>query len=94
MRARIVMWVLLGAAVVLVIVGAAVLLFSPVAFGWTAYAPLSGESFSFSGMYPLTPERAAGAALSILGLLLAVGVIGWVLGRSAGRRDQQLAADQ
>lgn len=81
MRGRIVVWVLLGTAVLLVLVGAAVMLFSPATFGWTAYAPLSSTAFSFSGMYPLTPQRAAGAGLAVLGLLLVVGLLGWVLGR-------------
>ena len=76
-------WGLLGVAVILLVMGAAVLLFSPVEFGWTAYAPLSDESFSFSGMYPLTPERAAGGALAILGLLLIAGTGGWMLGRAS-----------
>lgn len=84
------MWGLLGAAVILVSVGAGLLLFTPVSFGWFAYAPLSGESFSFSGMYPLTPERGAGAGLTVLGMLIVAGVLGWVLGRRSGlRRDAQ-----
>jgi hypothetical protein len=85
MRGRIVMWVLLAAAVVLVVIGAGVFLFAPVSFGWftyTSYAPDANlASFDFSGMYPLTPERAAGAVCAIIGLLLAAGVFGWVLGR-------------
>ncbi len=91
------MWVVLGAAAILVLVGAGVLLFAPVTFGtfgWTAYAPLSGETFSFSGMYPLTPRRATGALCVIAGLLLVAGVLGWVLGRRAGRRDQLRMEDQ
>jgi len=82
------MWILLVAAAVLVPVGAGLLLFTPVSFGWFAYAPLSGESFSFSGMYLLTPGRATGAGLAIAGLMLAVGASCWALGRRAGRRDQ------
>lgn len=75
------MWLLVGFAVVLVVIGASVLLLSPATFGWTLDAPLSGESFSFSGMYPLTPERATGGALAILGLLLIAAIAGWALGR-------------
>lgn len=82
------MWMLLGAAAILVLVGVGLLLFAPVSFGWFAYAPLSSESFSFSGMYPLTPERTVGAGLAIAGLILAVGASCWMLGRRAGRRDQ------
>lgn len=86
MRGRIAVWVALGAAAALVVAGGALLLFAPVSFGWTAYAPLSGESFSFSGMYPLTPERAVGAGLAVAGLLLAVGVGGWAVGRRSAIR--------
>ena len=88
------MWVLLSTAVVLVLVGGALLMFAPVSFGWTAYAPLSGESFSFSGMYPVTPERALGIVLAILGLLLVVGMLGWILGRRAAQRDPVEGADR
>lgn len=84
MRGRIGVWVLLGAAVALVAIGGGVLLFAPVSFGWTAYAPLSGASFS--GMYPLTPERAVGAGLAAAGLLLAVAVGGWAVGRRSALR--------
>jgi hypothetical protein len=85
------MWVLLAAAVVLVVIGAAVVLFVPVTFGWVGYGSFaSSESFDFSGMYPLTPERAAGAACAVVGLVLCAVVLGWVLGsRSAlkGKRS-------
>jgi hypothetical protein len=47
----------------------------------------------FAGMIPLSPERVIGAVCAILGLLLVVGVLGWVLGRRAGRRDQLKEAD-
>jgi heme/copper-type cytochrome/quinol oxidase subunit 1 len=87
MRGSIVVWGLLGAAVILVLWGAGLLLLTPVSFGWFAYAPLSRESFS-SEIYLLTPERSAGAGLVILGMLIAVGVVGWVLGRRAGQRRQ------
>ena len=86
MRRRIVLWVLLVAAVVLILIGAAILLFSPVEFGWTAYAPLSGESFSFTGMYPLTAARAAGIGTAVAGLLVIAGVVGWTLGRRSTRQ--------
>lgn len=69
------------------------LLFAPVSFGWTAYAPLSDESFFFSGMYPLTTDRAAGAGLAVLGLILVVGILGWMLGRRSAVRDQIEAGD-
>lgn len=86
MRRRIVLWVLLVAAVVLILVGTAILLFSPVEFGWTAYTPLSGESFSFTGMYPLTAARAAGVGTAVAGLLVVAGVVGWTLGRRSTRQ--------
>lgn len=83
MKGRIV-WVrvLLIAAAVLVAIGAAVLLFMPASFGWVGYSTgASSSSFEFTGMYPLTPERAIGAACCVAGLLLGAGVLGWVLGR-------------
>ncbi|GAA2054996.1 hypothetical protein [Leifsonia soli] len=86
MRRRIVVLALLVAAVVLILVGAAIALLSPVDFGWTAYAPLSGESFSFTGMYPLTAARAAGMGTAVAGLLVIAGVTGWTLGRRSTRR--------
>lgn len=79
--------VLLGAAVVLVVVGAAVFVLAPVSFGytgWYAYSPLS-SSFAFDGMYPLTPGRVTGAALVVVGLLIAAGIAGWLLGRRSAR---------
>ena len=88
MGARGVVWkVLLGAAIVLVLVGTGVFLLAPASFGytgWYAYSPLSSTSFSFDGMYPLTPGR-AGAAVVVVGLLIAAGVVGWLLGRRSGR---------
>ncbi|NEN04608.1 hypothetical protein G3T36_01855 [Diaminobutyricibacter tongyongensis] len=83
MQGRIVwLWVLLTTAALLIVIGAAVLLFVPVSFGWVGYAPeANAASFEFSGMYPLTPERAAGAGCVLFGLLLGAAVLGWVLGR-------------
>ncbi|MFF9563920.1 hypothetical protein ACF1AJ_11270 [Leifsonia sp. NPDC014704] len=86
MRTRIVLLVLLVAAVVLILMGAAIALLSPVEFGWTANAPLSSETFSFSGMYPLTAARAAGVGAAVAGLLVIAGVAGWTLDRSSTRR--------
>lgn len=89
MGARGVVWkVLLGAAIVLVVVGTGVFLLAPASFGytgWYAYSPLSSTSFSFDGMYPLTPGRAAGAGVVVVGLVIAAGVVGWLLGRRSGR---------
>lgn len=89
MRGRMV-WVVLAAAVVLVVVGAAVLLFSPASFGWVGYSPLpSTMSFEFTGgVYPLTTQRAGGLAAFGAGLLLIAGVAGWVIGRRSGVRDR------
>ena len=83
------MWTVLGAALVLVMIGAAVLLFVPVSFGWVGYATVANSaSFEFSGMYPLTPERAAGALCAIVGLLLGAVVLGWVLGRRSAAQSR------
>lgn len=87
------MWVLLGAGVVLVVVGGSTLLFSPVSYGWFAYSPLSSStsdgSFAFvGGMYPMTTERAIGATCAVAGLLLLVGLGGWVLGRRSVMQRQ------
>ncbi|KRC47060.1 hypothetical protein ASE16_16955 [Leifsonia sp. Root227] len=83
----IVVWALLTVAVVLVVIGGAVLLFVPATFGWTAYSPLS--SSTFSGMYPLTEERAIGATCAIVGLLIGAGLVGWGIGRRSASRPGQ-----
>ena len=76
------MWVLLAAAVVLVVTGAGVLLFAPASFGTFGFiSGANATSFEFSGMYPLTLERAVGAVCCIAGLLIVSAVLGWVFGR-------------
>jgi hypothetical protein len=81
-----VLWVLLGVAVVLVLVGGGLLMTSPTASGWfTCVGGMGGMPCTT----PLKPERVLGAALSILGLLLIAASGGWVLGRrSALRRSR------
>ena len=90
------MWVLLGAAIVLTLVGAGLLISAPVpsTFGWYAYSPLSDPALSPAGMYTITPERAAGASIAVVGLLLLVGVLAWLLGRRSGLRAGAQAADR
>ncbi|MEN0085305.1 MAG: hypothetical protein AAGC66_11110 [Leifsonia sp.] len=96
MKGRIGMWVLLGAAIVLILVGAGLLASAPVpsTFGWYAYSPLSDSAFSAAGTYAITPERAAGGGIAIVGLLLLVGVLAWVLGRRSGLRAGAQAASR
>lgn len=88
MQGRFWVWGLLVAAVVLVVVGGAVLLFAPASIGWFAYSPLSSTTpFEFTGgVYPITAERAGGVAAVAAGLLLIAGVAGWVLGRRSALR--------
>ncbi|MFF1633253.1 hypothetical protein [Leifsonia sp. NPDC058248] len=82
MQGRIVLWVLLAVAVVMVVVGAGVLLFAPASFGtFGFFSGANATSFDFSGMYPVTLERAAGAACCIAGLLIVAAVLGWIFGR-------------
>jgi hypothetical protein len=68
-------------------------------FGWTAYtasyAPLEpavdagpvGVTFS-EGAVLWSPQHALGAGLAVLGLLVLVGLGGWVLGRRSRRPEE------
>lgn len=57
----------------------------PVSFGWFAYAPLSGDSFSMPWALAWTTRQVIGAALAVLGLVLGAGAAGYLLGRRAPR---------
>jgi heme/copper-type cytochrome/quinol oxidase subunit 1 len=53
-------------------------------FGWFAYAPLSNEPFSGSGMAFLTQGAQFGLAVAVAGLLVLAFWAGHALGRKAG----------
>ncbi len=80
-------WAVLATAGVMVVVGAVVLLV-PGPLGWLSYtADSRSVTVALTEMYPLTPTRAIGAAIAILGLLLAAGLAGWTLGRRSAPRS-------
>jgi hypothetical protein len=87
-------WLAAGLGAVLLVVGVTVFaLASSADFGWTAYtgsyAPLEpdagavrSELFLFSdGAVLWTRRHAVGAGLAALGLLVLVGLAGWLVGR-------------
>ena len=69
----------LAVGVVLTLAGAVLMLTQPVSFGWTAYAPLSSNTFAPPW---LSPGMIAGLVLLILGLVAIAGWVGFRLGRS------------
>ena len=78
------MWGLLIAAVVLVLIGGALLLLTPQSpASFTCAGGIGGTACTFSGMIFVTPARIAGALCGLAGLLLVAGALGWVLGRRA-----------
>lgn len=91
-------WLLAGLGVVLVETGIAVFaaaIHGPggADFGWSSYAPLQPtqtplETYTFVDPATVlwTGQHLLGAVLLVLGLLALVGVVGWLLGRRAGRR--------
>lgn len=64
---------------VLSVVGAVLVVTQPVSFGWTAYAPLSSNSFV--PPWP-TPGVVAGLVLLFVGLVTIAGWVGFRLGRA------------
>lgn len=71
---------------VLVVGGVVVLATAePVSFGWFAYAPLSGDSFSTPWALAWTSQQVVGAVLVALGLLLGAGAAGYLIGRRTPR---------
>jgi hypothetical protein len=80
-------WLVLATAGALVVIGAVVLLV-PGPLGWLSYtADSRSVTVALTSMYPLTPARGVGAAIAVLGLLLAAGLVGWTLGRRSARRS-------
>jgi hypothetical protein len=89
--------VVLGLGVALVVAGVVVFaVANSSGFGWTAYtssyAPLepgpyeSDWQLTFAdGSVLWTRQHALGAGLAVLGLLVLVGLGGWLLGRRSGR---------
>ncbi|MCS0500517.1 hypothetical protein [Protaetiibacter mangrovi] len=64
---------------VLSVLGAVLLVTQPVSFGWTAYAPLSSNTFV--PLWP-TPGIVAGVVLLIVGFVTIAGWVGFRLGRA------------
>ena len=56
--------------------------------GWFAYAPLSNQPFSGTGMAFLSPGTQAGLAIAVVGLLLLAFWAGYNIGRKASGREQ------
>ena len=78
-------WLLVIAGSVLVLVGVAVLLWIPTsgaAFGWFAYAPLSDSVFT-PGFLFLDPTHRWAVVVAIVGLIVASGAAGYLVGRRA-----------
>jgi hypothetical protein len=58
-----------------------------VSFGWFAYAPLSNEPFSGSGLAFVTPGTQAGLAIAVVGLLVLAFWAGYRTGTKASPRE-------
>ncbi|MCM3689016.1 hypothetical protein [Kocuria rosea] len=73
-------------AVATILAGALTVVFNPpeATFGWFAYAPLNGETFS--GMIILNRTAAAGWAAVAAGAVLLAFCAGWLLGRRHSTR--------
>jgi heme/copper-type cytochrome/quinol oxidase subunit 1 len=85
-------WLVGGVGVLLLVAGVGVFALANAAgagdVGWAAYAPLEPDAYSsqltltFSdGAVLWTGQHAVGAGLVVLGLLVLVGLGGWLLGR-------------
>lgn len=57
-----------------------------VSFGWFAYAPLSNEPFSGSGLAFVTAGTQAGLAIAVVGLLVLAFWAGYRIGTKASPR--------
>ncbi len=58
-----------------------------VSFGWFAYAPLSNEPFSGSGLAFVTPGTQAGLAIAVAGLLVLAFWAGYRIGTKANTKN-------
>ncbi len=79
---RVLPWIVAAIGAVLLVVG--VVLFvvaNSTEFGWTAYG--SPPVFS-DGMFLWTRQHTAGLSIAVLGLVILVGLGGWLLGRRSG----------
>ncbi|WP_411374412.1 hypothetical protein ACLH0K_15375 [Arthrobacter sp. MPF02] len=59
-----------------------------ISFGWFAYAPLSNEPFSGSGLVFLSPGTQVGLAIAVAGLLVLAFWAGLSIGRRNSKRSQ------
>jgi len=57
-------------------------------FGWFAYAPLSNEPFSGSGLAFVTPGTQAGLAIAVGGLLVLAFWAGYRIGNRTSSKNQ------
>ncbi len=88
-------WLVAGLGLLLAVAGAVVFRAANLAAsggGWAPYAPLEpGAPAPYTGTPPsgwgvlLGAPHAAGAGLVVLGLLVLVGLTGWLLGRRSER---------
>jgi heme/copper-type cytochrome/quinol oxidase subunit 1 len=61
---------------------------SNASFGWFAYAPLSNETFSGSGMAFVTQGTQVGLAVAVVGLLVLAFWAGHTIGRRTRSQNQ------
>ncbi|WP_104174467.1 hypothetical protein [Arthrobacter sp. Y81] len=87
--ARVSAAVLLGVGLVAVLVGCLVAWSNANAsIGWFAYAPLSNQLFSGSGMAFVSQGTQIGLAIAVTGLLVLAFWAGLRIGRRAGTKNQ------
>ncbi|TLM82682.1 hypothetical protein FDW83_12065 [Pseudarthrobacter sp. NamE2] len=59
-----------------------------ISFGWFAYAPLSNQPFSGTGLVFLSPGTQTGLAIAVAGLLVLAFWAGLSIGRRSNKRTQ------